>query len=124
MKRIIPNKATLDKLKLPFLLLVFLMAGLSLGYIFTPKKDVIYEQSIEAQLEHSRNHVEELHKKMRNADRRDSVWLSIEMQYKDSLGHARKETFQWKKIYANISNTPTPKYNEPQLDTLISAIIR
>lgn len=105
-------------------MIIFLLAGLSLGYIFTPKKDASYEKSIESQLQHSRDQVEQLHKKIKNAERRDSVWISIEMMYQDSLQHSRKETSRWMKIYANIKNTPTPKFSESELDSLIGAIIR
>lgn len=100
------------------------MAGIALGYVFAPKKDVAYEQSIEAQLLHERNQVEEFRKKLNNAKRRDSVWFAIEMQYKDSLDHSRYEAIKAKKIYANINNTPAPKWTEPELDTLVSTIIR
>lgn len=124
MKKLIPNKATLDKIKLPVLLIVFLAVGLSLGYIFTPKKDVAYEQSIEAQLLHERNMVTELFKKVANAEAREKKWMEIEMLYVDSLKVSRKETSSWKKVYANINKTAAPKYSEPELDTLISAIIR
>jgi len=120
---LILNKKTLDKLRLPIIIIVSLIVGISIGNILTPKKDVAYEQSLEGQINNEKVQAIEWMKKATNAQKREKLWLSIEMQYKDSLERSRKETSKWIKIYANIKNTPTPKYTEPQLDSIISAII-
>lgn len=121
---LILNKKTLDKLRLPIIIIVSLIVGISIGNILTPKKDVAYEQYLEGQINNEKVQAIEWMKKATNAQKREKLWLSIEMQYKDSLERSRKETSKWIKIYANIKNTPTPKYTEPQLDSIISAIIR
>lgn len=113
-----------QKIKFLATVIVVLLAGALIGYIVTPKRDRTHEDMIETQLRLKQHEIDEYRKKMINAQRRDSVWMAIETRYKDSLNASRADTKKWKKIYADIKNTPTPKYTESDLDSLISAIIR
>lgn len=105
-------------------LLTLLGVGISIGYLLTPKKDVAYEQHLEAQISHEKHLAEEALKKAKNYQKREELWMQIEKKYIDSLKTSRKETSSWRNKYANINHIAAPKYSEPELDSLISSIIR
>lgn len=113
-----------SNIKLIAFTVMALAAGATTAYILTPKRNPAYEDLIESQLKYERRIVEELRAKAKNAEARDRLWQSIEKSYADSLKRSRAETRKFIKLYEGFNKVNAPDYTEPELDTLISAIIR
>jgi len=55
---------------------------------------------------------------------REVYWVTVQQQRRDSLALAHKEANFWRTKYQHDKNNPVPRYTAPQLDSIISAIIR
>lgn len=110
--------------KIVAIVLVALLAGASLGHLFTEKRNTAYEQLLEGVAFHERKEVERYKQETIYWQRRDSVWQSVSNQYADSLKVTRAQKAKPLYIYENIGHVAAPDYSEPELDALISAIIK
>jgi len=104
--------------------LIALAAGISVGYIAAPKRNTGYEDQLRLEALRAKDQAADALVKMHQSIVQAREWEALTKKYQDSAAIERKQKLYYKNIYANISHVPTPKYSEPELDSLIGAIIR
>lgn len=107
---------------LPVILL--LSVGLSLGYLIAPKQDKSIKKEFERQKKELLSQIQQNHILQKRLASHDSVWTKIVQLHKDSLILERKTTTRLHNENKRLKNRPVPNWSAPELDSIISSIIR
>lgn len=105
-------------------LILLLLVGLSLGYLIAPKQDKQIKKELESQKKALLLQIQQTHILQKRIASHDSVWTKIVQLHKDSLTTERKNTTRLHNENKRLKNRPVPNWSAPELDTLISAIVR
>lgn len=101
-----------------------LVIGLTLGYLIAPKQDKQIKKELEQQKKELRAQIQQNRVLQKRIAAHDSLWTKVVQLHQDSLKNERKTTTRLHHENKRLKNRPVPDWTAPELDSIISAIIR